>query len=492
MLTEASLSTAIPRATLTEASWTSAAPTGMLTEALITSGSTGPGSVSIAGSWVDVDASVSIGGQWQDVDAVLSVNGQWVEVGPGFASTDPSDPNPPVDPPDPNPSGTRGPVQFTTVDDARAFLGAPADANYVVWDPAWDDQGLMLHDVFTTKLSANDILVLPERVDAQGVAIPYLIDSSKGFMAAGVSWITGQLPSDTAATRIPITPNPRCWFEMARGRRGILGMGPKAVIQPSVSSFSRPAQPITEQTGGTMAAYNAAGTKLQDLVGAQDCLMRFDHANPFVGNVTFRSRDMGGVAYSTIAAGTVVNVRFEASSRGHAGVPNGETGSILTNNVAVRIENVEIVTTDSTGTRVVTSPIMLNRNSGGIIKNVKIGRPRAGMLTFWRCTGTYTLTDVTVDGQDVALNLEEGGPGFVINWTGGSISTQGSYHVVGEASAGSKKLKFNDLTVAGGSAAATNGLALHFYSYTNTAVQKRSDVTRNNGPLNFYGSFFIA
>lgn len=275
---------------------------------------------------------------------------------------------------------------------------------------------------------------------------------------------------------------------MARGRRGILGMGPNTVIEPSPSAFTRPPQPITEQTGGTMAAYNAAGAKLQDLVGAQDTLMSFDHANPWTANFTLRSRSMGGVAYSGLRTRFAKNIFFDAASRGHAGVPNGETGCIRTDNGTYQYENIEVKTTDATGARVVTSPIMWNRTTGGSMTNVKTGRPIAGMFTLWRCDGTNTWTDVIVEGDSVSLNCEEGGAAWVLNWTGGSINTQGQYHIVGESSGGSKKITLNNVTVTGGRDSASGALATHFYSYTGTTVQRKSDITRVNpaGPVTGY------
>lgn len=477
-LVDAVVQTAIGRGQLVDATVATAAARGKLVDAVV---KTAPARGRLVDAIIAPPPTI-IGyfgrdDVWVPVKGYLGVAGVWVPV-KRWTGT-------PIPPPDPPPT-TRNPVSYPSLAAAREALGAPTDANYVTWDPAWTSQGLRLQEVFTSKLAANDILVLPERV------APYEIDSSNGFMASGVGWITGQLPNDTPQTRIQIVSNPRCWFEMARGRRGILGLGPGAVVQPSASSFSRPAQPITQDTGGTMSAYNAGGGFLQNLVGAQDALMRFDHANAWCGNFILKGRDFGGVAYSGMFAPNVVNFVGDAASRGHAGVPNGETGTIASNNVNVRYENVDIITTDSTGARVVVSPMMLNRNTGGTFKNVTLGRPRAGMLTFWRCTGSYTMQQVKVAGNDVSMNLEEGGPGFVLNWDGGSVSTVGSYHIVGEASPGSKVLTFNNLEVSGGIPDAQDGLALHFYSYTGTAVQRRSNVSRNNGPLYFYGSAFIA
>lgn len=481
-LTDATFATGNPGGRLTDAGFSSASAVGRLVDAVFASEPANLGRL-------------GVGGVWEKVRGFVGVDGQWVPVrrytGPasgGGVIIDP--PPPPVDPP---PGAVpRGPVRFDTLAEARAALGAPTTATYVTWDPLWTAQGLMLHEVFTNKMGANDILVLPERVDNAGAAIPYLIDSSNGFMAAGVSFITGQLPNDTAVTRIPIVPNSRCWFQMARGRRGIMGMGPNAVVQPSASSFTRAAQPITQDTGGTMAAYNSAQAKLQDLVGAQDQLIGFDDANPFCGNFTMRSRSFGGVAYSAIQSSTVVNVLFDAASRGHAGVPNGETGCVIMGASAAqyRIENVEVITADSTGTSVVTSPIMWNRRTGGgMMRNVKTGKPRFGMPTFWRCDGTQTWTDVYIYGNDVGLNLEEGGTNFALNWTGGSFQVTNRYHIVGESSAGSKKVTLVSVDVIEG-VGPVDTLNVSIYSYNATYVQKKADITRTGsptGPVNVVG-----
>ncbi len=424
----------------------------------------------VGSKWVPVTAWVGRSGQWVPVAASAGTGGGWQPASP------PS--NTPV-------QSVQGPISFPDLATAQTQLQAPTDANYVVWDPAWTTAGLMLHEAFTTKLGPNDILVLPERVDGLGDPIPYLIDSSNGFMAAGVSSITGQLPNDTVGTRIPIVQNARCWFEMARGRRGIMGMGPNSVIEPSISAFTRSPQPITEQTGGVMKAYNAAGVALQDLVGAQDKLMSFDYADPFVANLTVRGRSFGGMAYTGIATRFAKNLFLDAASRGHAGVPNGETGSLGVNNGTYHFENIQIKTTDSGGTRVVSSPVMWNKTTGGTMINVSSGRPAYGMFTMWRCNGTNTWRDVFIQGDSVGMNLEEGGASFVINWDGGSISTTSKYHIVGESSGGSKKINLRGVTVTGG--IVSGNLCSHFYTYTGTYIQKKSDITRDNGFSSYYG-----
>ncbi len=63
------------------------------------------------------------------------------------------------------------PQSFASLEEARTALDAPADANYVYWP-----NGATSMEAVMASLSANDILVLPEREE------PYLIDSSNGFI----------------------------------------------------------------------------------------------------------------------------------------------------------------------------------------------------------------------------------------------------------------------------------------------------------------------
>src|SRR5690606_26850388 len=131
-------------------------------------------------------------------------------------------------------------------------------------------------------LGENDILVLPEREE------PYWINSSNGFMAAGVKEVDGVGSNGLKdGSRIPIVSNERLWFEMCRARRGILGLGPGAVIEPTNSGYSRGPQPILQnQTSGNqfMNRYMLDGS-VGLINGVQEKLIGCESASPFFANI---------------------------------------------------------------------------------------------------------------------------------------------------------------------------------------------------------------
>ena len=110
----------------------------------------------------------------------------------------------------------RGPVSYSSLEEAKTALGAPTDANYVMWNTSWP-KDRDLEDVFAS-LGSNDILVLPERPE------PYIIDSSEGFRAAGVTSVTGRNGQLPIVNKYKGIRTARTWFAMARARQGILGM----------------------------------------------------------------------------------------------------------------------------------------------------------------------------------------------------------------------------------------------------------------------------
>ncbi len=319
----------------------------------------------------------------------------------------------------------RGPVSFASLAAARAALRAPADANYVVWDSAWPvDRDL--EDVFAG-LGPNDILVLPERDQ------PYLIDSSEGFRAAGVASVTGrygELP--IVSTYHGLRPA-RTWFAMARARRGILGLGPRVVIQLSQSSWTQESQ--IEDAGSVQpdgwvspGRYwtNTSGVRQGELVGAQEKIIEAAHNSPYFGNICLRARDLGGVAFSgiaTYASGLQVFEHLDISNgwRGFMGVPNGETGGICTSQGTYYIDSNILGTRDGTGARVGTSPVMVNTSSGGTIRRTDARESRVGMMTIWNSTGRHTLIDVNNQfNEGSGINLEACQAGFALEWIGGS------------------------------------------------------------------------
>lgn len=380
-------------------------------------------------------------------------------------------------------AGTYRPVSYATIAEARAALGAPEDANYVTW--AYGNTDL---ETVMASLSANDILVLPERTD------PYLINSANGFMAAGVSGVDGTGTNGLKDGSVaPIVSNSRLWFEMTRARRGIIGMGPGAVIALSASSFSAPRQPIlqNEPSGSQyQKAYFSAGGSM-NLNGVQETLIGFDHANPFFANFTIRARDLGGISYNSIkktggtqTLTTIKRIHFDESWRSHAGVPNGEAGGITLNGGTYLIENCDL-TPPSTG-YVGGSAIMWNNNTGGTLRHVRARGTKGAMWTFWRCGGTNTFTDAQILAGQTGMNIEENLSGFALDWTDGSIE-------VGLGYAGNK-FHFANNPVGGPATIALHGVAVSPNAYTagamtinvyttTSGVARRSLISCNTAPV---------
>jgi hypothetical protein len=325
------------------------------------------------------------------------------------------------------PAAERGPVSFATVAAARAALNTPADANYVVWDSSWP-VNRDLEDVFNS-LSANDILVLPERTQ------PYIVDSSEGFRAAGVQSVTGRYSELPIVNRYKGVRPARTWFAMARARRGILGLGPRTVIQMSDSSWTQ--EPQLQDKGSNMEnnTYvspgrfwtNTNGALQYELVGCQEKVIDSEHDSPYYGNFVMKAHDLGGVAYHAVSIGSGSNAvaeRLDLSGAWHGflGVPNGESGGItVRNNNNYLISKCILGTRDSTGFRTGTSPIMINSTpGGGRIEDVYSTETYAGMLTLWNCGGKHVLSNVHTRWTNPGLNLEKCQAGFELEWTGGS------------------------------------------------------------------------
>lgn len=372
-------------------------------------------------------------------------------------------------PPSTGPDSTYRPTSYATVMEARTSLNAPSDANYVVWNEAWSD----LETAFLA-LGSNDILVLPERDE------PYWIDSSNGFMAAGVESIDG--PN---GTRTSIVSNSRLWFAMTRTRRGILGMGAGAVIRPTNSGFTAPQQPYP------MNRYMENGTTAA-LSGAQCKLIEAEHANAFFANFTLRSQDFGGVAYSSLSINStnhaiVKRVHFDGSWRGFAGIPNGETAGLGINNCTYAIENCDFRSENGP------SPIMWNFSNGGTVNHVRSTRPNYGMWTFWRSGGVNTFEDVWMDCRQVGMNLEQNDNDFQLNWTTGKMDLLydgNKFHFGMNPSNGSINIRLYGVTVSP-NGYTPNRLCVNVY--TTMGVQKRSDVSCDTLPVEYLpGSAWIA
>lgn len=300
------------------------------------------------------------------------------------------------------------PISYPDIASAREQLDAPADANYVMWTFGNAD----LESVFAS-LSDGDILVLPERPE------PYVIDSSNGFMANGVSsvHITNANGVKVEGSDVPIVQDPRNWFTMCRARRGILGLGPGAVIEPSDSGFTRPLQaasPFRMRTSGTINQF---------LVGAQEAMIGCGDPHPWFGNFTIRGRDFGHVAYNGIQpsdASTVTYKRIHSDGgwRGYGAVPNIETGAMTATRGTYRIESCTLMPSDPAKA---SSPFMVNSSPGGLMRDLMIGRHESGMLTIWNSTGIHVLNNVHTTSVR-GINLESNKIGFEMHWTGGSMT----------------------------------------------------------------------
>ena len=319
----------------------------------------------------------------------------------------------------------KGPLRFGNPAAARAGLRAPADADYVVWDSSWDSRDL--EDVFATELKANDILVLPERTK------PYVIDSSEGFRAANVRSVTGRHGQVPIVSSYKGARDARTWFAMARATRGVLGLGPNAVIEMSESQWTQdqqiPDKGSVESDGWISPGRyytDLAGVVQSELVGSQEKVLEADHPSPYFGNFTMRSHDLGGVAYSAIAAGrrspVFERLDLTAAWRGFSGIPNGETAAISTSGSNYLISRVIAGTRDGTGKRVGTSPIMINASDGGTIEYTDASETYAGMLTLWSCAGEHILRMVNCRyNNGPGINLERTQDGFSLIILGGSI-----------------------------------------------------------------------
>lgn len=250
--------------------------------------------------------------------------------------------------------------------DARALPHFPADANPVVWRWA-RSSGTTIQDAVAT-LGERDILILPE--DEK----PYLIDSSHGFRKGGGHW-----------------------HSMVAVPRGIAGLGPNAVIEPSPSAFSAARQAYAH--------------------GMQEKMIESRSAGAYFGNFTMRGRDFGGIGYNAIwasGAGTTwERLYFRGAHRGWKSMPPGEAGAICGyKGTGMRAYNIEIDCRDEYGVSVGTSPLMWNAQSDVQITDVYAHHAYAGMPTWWRVSSAKTTRLIHRDmaqGVDKApgVNVED-------------------------------------------------------------------------------------
>lgn len=411
-----------------------------------------------------------------------------------------------------NPQSTAGPVSFANLAAARAQLQAPADANYVMWNASWPiDRDL--EDVFATELGENDILVLPERPQ------PYVIDSSEGFRAAGVASVTGRYGQLPIVSRYKNQRTARTWFAMARARRGILGLGPGAVIQMSQSSWTQEPQiqdkDSVESDGWISPGRyytDTSGVVRTELVGSQEKIIESATDSAYFGNFTMQAHDLGGVAYNGIVAskGSPVFERLDLSGswRGFSAVPNGEAGAIASGGTGYyTIRKCVLGTRDNNGNRVGSSPIMINSSTGGgLIEDTDASETVAGMMTIWNSRGKHTIRNANARfNWGPGLNLEKLQSGFELEWIGGSIwsdyqgnggktpkpsdqGTKGKLHAQIYAENGSALITFRGVDFDTGPTAG----AINIQSYGNTqqhlADIRRYDADGNSLPVKVYGT----
>lgn len=386
----------------------------------------------------------------------------------------------------PNDPALYGPKRYTSLDEMITELGLPlrrnynvgavstTHADYIMWDDAvaivtaaitagdlpqdTDPQDLWtvskalmpashLDPAPTNKnpdIGRNVILVLPERTDGNGDPIPYMLDGSRGFMASGVAWVTGpnyeqnQPDGNGNGGGQPIHGDEALWMELARAPRGIVGLGPNAVIgvkNPKVmKKLPAPIMKTEQQSEAIYGApgvavwpYRSNGQRLSDhIVGNPYGLISAIYSNPVWANFELRTGDFGDVAYGGLKTGTskssitVKRLFLNKCWRGDSGVPNDETGAISFNGGTVRLEHLRIdcptqadnglnTTVPLRNTTRSSSPVMWNNNTGGTAKYVQInGDVHHGMTTLWRCRGVFDFEHFQFKGsRSTCLNIED-------------------------------------------------------------------------------------
>lgn len=362
---------------------------------------------------------------------------------------------PPPIPPDPD--AIFKPRSFEKVEEAIEYWGLPTDMEYVPWDPDVDtDIGQALD-----RIGVNKVLVLAER------EAPYPLDSRDGFAAYGVSAITG--PN---GTRTPVVNKPARWFEMARGN--ILGLGPGAVIEPTDSGWSAPAQPKP------LYYFDKKGKQVGEFVGNQNVLIGSYSKTGVFCNFSLRGRDFGEVVYSGLKfvgcdLGICKGVIFDEASRGRDGLPNLESGALDLYKGCYELESIYIVNHEKWSS----SPIMWNRTKGGALKNVKIvNYAPHGMPTLWACGGRNDFENFFVEAWWTGLNIEECLKDCEIHWKGGAIhlNRPESWHLNINPANGSIPITLTDVEI-------SPDKTLVATVYGTTGVQRASDVTYDRGPI---------
>jgi hypothetical protein len=312
--------------------------------------------------------------------------------------------------------GLFDPISYKTIEELRKGMGIPDDVKMVEWRFGDD---VMLEEA-CMQLAADEVLVLPERKGK-----PYYVDTSLGFRAAGVTHLQNG-PGEANKIKIENTykgRNARTWFAMVRANRGIVAMGPDAVISMSDSPFRMGQQAPQGQMGYWTTPSAGRPSELKTLSSATMRVIETDSPlTTYFANLTVIGRDLGGVAYSGLVqkSGVAKRIRPIGFHRGFLNRPNGETGAV-TFNGRYLVENIDITGRDLvTGKRVGTSPIMINSSPGGKIKDCYVHDTVAGPgITTWNSSGKHTWENVRTESAS-GINLEANREGFEFEWIGGT------------------------------------------------------------------------
>lgn len=267
-----------------------------------------------------------------------------------------------------------GPISVASYEDLAGYgLSLPEDANYVLWK--WKT-GTDLFTVLPT-LGANDILVLPEDDN------PYTVDTFY------------RNSTGTAAGTNPLTDRAG-----ARTKRGVVGLGPNAVIGLS-SDFP------------TFAAQTGAD-------GVRESIIECYSAKGYVANVHFKGRNVGGLAFHGLrfvhAHGGMVE---RVSTKNHYGFKSSEPGESF----GLEINDCDDFTvnkcfidgTNDAGEKEGSGGFRVQRGTTYTLNDTVAQDVRGAGFVAWACGGSTTLNNCQMlrtgdsEIQGSPANLEVGG-----------------------------------------------------------------------------------
>lgn len=326
------------------------------------------------------------------------------------------------------------------ISDPRELPHFPSDARLVPW--RWSRASkTSIQDAVAT-LGPNDVLVLPE--DER----PFEVDTSRGFRVTRHNY-----------------------HSMAHLTRGIVGLGPGAVIRPSASAFRMGHQRYSR--------------------GLQEKLIECRTAHAYLGNFTMYGRDLGGCAYNaTWASGTGTTwerIHFRGAHRGWLAQPPGEAGAICGyRGGGMRVYNCEIDCRDESGTSVGPSPCMWNSQTDVKLSDVYAHHTYVGMPSFWKVHNAVATNLIHSHGAQgytwsPGVNVEACSGTFEFNrctFMLGSIWDNNGMHLNTGRQSSSVQFDITDPTIDAGR---WPGLfSIHEYK---TSAQRRSDynITNSNG-----------